>query len=143
MPTPSRPIYTDLEKRKSLDDLASLVTDGAVVAVGGGLSSREPMALLRAILRRGATGLTVVGSARTHAPRMVLVGGATYGIDPDPPFLAPTTNDWVMDREASSALDIEELFDLAAAGRMGRMFLSGLQIDRWGAATSHHLAIRR
>ena len=69
---------------------------------------------------------------RTHAPRMVLVAGATYGIDPDPPFLAPTTNDWVMDRGASSALDIEELFDLAAAGRMGRMFLSGLQIDKWG-----------
>jgi glutaconate CoA-transferase, subunit B len=70
---------------------------------------------------------------RTHAPRMVLVAGATYGIDPDPPFLAPTTNDWVMDRGASSALGIEELFDLAAAGRMGRMFLSGLQIDRWGS----------
>ena len=69
---------------------------------------------------------------RTHAPRMVLVAGATYGIDPEPPFVAPTTNDWVMDRGASSALDIEELFDLAAAGRMGRMFLSGLQIDKWG-----------
>lgn len=69
---------------------------------------------------------------RTHAPRMVLVAGATYGVDPDPPFLAPTTNDWAMDRGASSALDIEELFDLAAAGRMGRMFLSGLQIDKWG-----------
>jgi glutaconate CoA-transferase subunit B len=69
---------------------------------------------------------------RTHAPRMVLVAGATYGIDPDPPFLAPTTNDWVMDRGASSALDIEDLFDLAASGRLGRMFLSGLQIDKWG-----------
>jgi glutaconate CoA-transferase subunit B len=69
---------------------------------------------------------------RTHAPRAVLVAGATYGVDPDPPFLAPTSNDWVMDRGASSSLGIEELFDLAAAGRMGRMFLSGLQIDRWG-----------
>jgi glutaconate CoA-transferase subunit B len=69
---------------------------------------------------------------RTHAPRMVLVAGATYGVDPEPPFLAPTSNDWVMDRKASSSLGIEELFDLAAAGRMGRMFLSGLQIDRWG-----------
>lgn len=69
---------------------------------------------------------------RTHAPRMVLVAGATYGIDPEPPFLTPTSNDWAMDRGASSSLGIEELFDLAAAGRMGRMFLSGLQIDRWG-----------
>ncbi len=69
---------------------------------------------------------------RTHAPRMVLVAGATYGVDPAPPFLTPTSNDWVMDRGAVCALDIEELFDLAAAGRMGRMFLSGLQVDCWG-----------
>lgn len=69
---------------------------------------------------------------RTHAPTMVMVAGATYGLDPEPPFLAPTSNDWVMDRGASCSLGIEELFDLAAAGRMGRMFLSGLQIDQWG-----------
>jgi len=69
---------------------------------------------------------------RTHAPRMVLVAGATYGVDPDPLFLSPTTNDWAMDRGAVCSLGLEELFDLAAAGRMGRMFLSGLQIDKWG-----------
>jgi glutaconate CoA-transferase, subunit B len=69
---------------------------------------------------------------RTHAPRMVLIAGATYGVNPRLPFLVPTSNDWVMDRGASCSLGIEELFDLAAAGRMGRMFLSGLQIDRWG-----------
>lgn len=80
---------------------------------------------------------------RTHAPRMVLVAGATYGVDPDPPFLAPTTNDWVMDRGASCSLDIEELFDLAAAGRMGRMFLSGLQIDRWGNCNVTALGSKR
>jgi len=71
---------------------------------------------------------------RTHAPNMVLVAGATYGINPRPPFLTPTTNDWVLDRGAECALDIGELFDLGASGRMGRMFLSGLQIDRWGNA---------
>ncbi len=69
---------------------------------------------------------------RTHAPRMVLVAGATYGVNPSPPFLTPTSNDWVMDRGAECHLDIEGLFDLAASGRMGRMFLSGLQIDRFG-----------
>jgi glutaconate CoA-transferase subunit B len=69
---------------------------------------------------------------RTHAPRLVLVAGATYGVNPTPPFLAPTSNDWVMDRGAECRLDIEELFDLAAGGRVGRMFLSGLQIDRFG-----------
>jgi glutaconate CoA-transferase subunit B len=71
---------------------------------------------------------------RTHAPNMVLVAGATYGINPHPPFLTPTSNDWVLDRGAECALDIGELFDLGASGRMGRMFLSGLQIDRWGSA---------
>jgi len=68
----------------------------------------------------------------THAPRLVLVAGATYGVNPGPPFLTPTSNDWVMDRGAECHLDIGELFDLAASGRMGRMFLSGLQIDRFG-----------
>jgi len=70
---------------------------------------------------------------RTHAPDLVLVAGATYGINPEPPFLTPTSNDWAMDRRAEISLDIEELFDLAAAGRMDRMFLSGLQIDKYGS----------
>ncbi|MGR9106263.1 MAG: CoA-transferase subunit beta [Gammaproteobacteria bacterium] len=69
---------------------------------------------------------------RFHAPRLALVAGATYAVNPHPPFLSPTSNDWVMDRGAECVLDIEELFDLAASGRIGRMFLSGLQIDGWG-----------
>lgn len=69
---------------------------------------------------------------RTHAPNLVLVAGATYGVNPRPLFLTPTSNDWVLDREAECILDIGELFDLAASGRMDRMFLSGVQIDRWG-----------
>jgi glutaconate CoA-transferase subunit B len=68
----------------------------------------------------------------THAPNLILVAGATYGINPTPAFLTPTTNDFAMNRGAECHLSIEELFDLAASGRLGRMFLSGLQIDRWG-----------
>ena len=71
---------------------------------------------------------------RTHAPNLVLVAGATYGVNPTPPFLSPTSNDWVMDRGAEVSLRIDEAFDLAASGRMDRMFLSGLQIDPWGNA---------
>jgi glutaconate CoA-transferase, subunit A len=71
-----RPIYTDPDKRRALDDIASLVKDGAVVAVGGGLSSREPMALLRAILRRGMRNLTVVGSAHGIDIDLLCAGGA-------------------------------------------------------------------
>jgi len=69
---------------------------------------------------------------RNHAPNLVLVAGATYGINPTPVFLTPTTNDFAMNRGAECHLSIDELFDLAASGRLGRMFLSGLQIDRWG-----------
>ena len=71
---------------------------------------------------------------RTHAPDLILVAGATYGINPQPPFLTSTSNDWALDRHAECSLDIEELFDLAASGRMQRMFLSGLQIDAFGNA---------
>ncbi|MGJ0505558.1 MAG: CoA-transferase [Methylocystis sp.] len=97
--------------------LARTIRDGELVFHGFG----SPLAQLAMHVAR-----------RTTAPRMVLIAGATYGINPDPPFLTPTTNDWTMDRGAAGWLNIEELFDLAAAGRMGRMFLSGLQIDRWG-----------
>lgn len=69
---------------------------------------------------------------RNHAPRLVLVAGATYGVNPEPLFLTPTSNDFAMSLDAECFLDIEELFDLAASGKVGRMFLSGLQIDKWG-----------
>jgi glutaconate CoA-transferase subunit B len=69
---------------------------------------------------------------RNQAPRLVLVAGATYGVNTTLSFLTPTSNDWAMNRGAECHLSIEELFDLAASGRVGRMFLSGLQIDRWG-----------
>ena len=71
---------------------------------------------------------------RTHAPDLAFVAGATYGLNPRLQFLTPTSNDWVLDRGAECSIDIEELFDLAASGRMDRMFLSGLQIDPWGNA---------
>lgn len=98
-------------------NLARTVTDGQLVFHGFG----SPLVQLALHLAK-----------RTHAPELVLVAGATYGINPRPPFLTPTSNDWVLDRGAESAIDIGELFDLAAAGRMGRMFLSGAQIDRHG-----------
>lgn len=71
---------------------------------------------------------------RTHAPDLAFVAGATYGLNPRPHFITPTSNDWALDRSAECSIDIEELFDLAASGRMNRMFLSGLQIDCWGNA---------
>lgn len=67
-------VETRADKRLGLDDLAAMVADGDVVAVGGGLSSREPMAILRAMLRRGVRDLRVVGSA--HGIDVDLLCGA-------------------------------------------------------------------
>ena len=76
--------------------------------------------------------LAMLLAKRTHAPHMIHVEGATYGINPDPPFLPPTSNDWALERGRVMALGISDLFDIAARGDMGRMFLSGVQIDRYG-----------
>lgn len=46
-----------------LSEAASLVADGDVVALGGGLSHREPMALVRELIRQRRRDLRVVGSA--------------------------------------------------------------------------------
>lgn len=42
--------------------------------------------------------LAMLLARRTHAPHMVHVEGATYGVNPEPPFLPPTSNDWVLER---------------------------------------------
>lgn len=108
--------------------LARTVTDGTLVFHGFG----SPLVQLALHLAR-----------RTHAPNLVMVAGATYALNPTPPFLTPTSNDWALDRDAEAALDIEELFDLAASGRMGRMFLSGAQIDRFGNSNVTRLGRER
>ena len=84
--------------------LARTIEDGALVFHGFG----SPLVQLAMHVAK-----------RTHAPRMVLIAGATYGVDPSPPFLTPTTNDWAMDCGARSSLDIEELFDLAGSRAHG------------------------
>ena len=67
-------VYTATDKRVDLAELAGHVRDGDLVAVGGGLSSREPMAALREVIRQGRRGLRVVGSA--HGIDIDLLCGA-------------------------------------------------------------------
>jgi glutaconate CoA-transferase, subunit B len=69
---------------------------------------------------------------RTHAPDMVLVEGAMYAINPDPPFIPPTSNDASLSRGADYCMRFEEFFDAAVRGDVDRMFLSGGQIDGFG-----------
>lgn len=116
MPNPSKPTFCTIGEAM-IYQLARTIEDGVLVFHGFG----SPLVQIALHLAK-----------RTHAPHSVLVAGATYGVNPAPQFLTPTTNDWAMGSGAECYLDIEELFDLAASGRMGRMFLSGLQIDRWG-----------
>lgn len=69
-------VRTVADKRMGLDDLAAMVKDGDVVAIGGGLSSREPMAILRAVIRRNVRNLRVVGSAHGIDIDMLCGAGA-------------------------------------------------------------------
>ncbi len=70
---------------------------------------------------------------RTHARDMLLVEGATYAVNPDPPFIPPTGNDVVLQQGAEYRMRFEEFFDAAVRGDVDRMFLSGVQIDAYGS----------
>ncbi|MDD5248679.1 MAG: hypothetical protein PHY45_06825 [Rhodocyclaceae bacterium] len=67
-------VYPNSDKRVGLDQLVAHVKDGDWLAIGGGLSSREPIAALRALVRAGRKGLQVVGSA--HGIDVDLLCGA-------------------------------------------------------------------
>ncbi len=65
---------TKPDKRRSLADAIELVRDGDTVALGGALSYREPMALVRELVRQGRVDLRLVGSA--HGIDVDLLVGA-------------------------------------------------------------------
>ena len=67
-------IYTQDYKRCTLSDLVMHVQSGDCVAIGGGLSWREPMAALRELIRQDIKGLKLVGSA--HGIDIDLLCGA-------------------------------------------------------------------
>jgi glutaconate CoA-transferase subunit B len=55
-----------------------------------------------------------------------------YAVNPDPPFIPPTSNDESLRRGAAYSMRFEEFFDAAIRGDVDRMFLSGGQIDGFG-----------
>jgi glutaconate CoA-transferase subunit A len=55
---------------------AALVGDGSKVALGGGLSARLPMALVRELLRQGRRDLHVIGSAHGIDVDLLVAAGA-------------------------------------------------------------------
>ena len=60
--------FTASDKRVDLDPLAAHVRDGDCAAFGGGLSSRVPMAAVRALLRRGTGFELIVADELSVAP---------------------------------------------------------------------------
>jgi glutaconate CoA-transferase subunit A len=70
------PFHLDPDKLVELDQAAALVDDGAVVALGGGLSARLPMALVRELIRQGRQGLHVVGSAHGIDVDLLVAAGS-------------------------------------------------------------------
>jgi glutaconate CoA-transferase subunit A len=68
--------HTHTDKLVDLDRAAALVADGAMVALGGGLSARLPMALVRELIRQGRRGLHVIGSAHGIDVDLLIAAGA-------------------------------------------------------------------
>ena len=64
------------DKRASLADAVSLVGDDATVALGGGLSARLPMAMVRELVRQDRRGLHLVGSAHSIDVDLLVAVGA-------------------------------------------------------------------
>ena len=67
-------MYTQTDKHCDLASLVAHVREGDCVAVGGGLSWREPMAALRELVRQRIGGLKLAGSA--HGIDVDLLCGA-------------------------------------------------------------------
>ncbi len=64
------------DKLTSIEDAAARVRDGDVVAAGGCLFSRTPLALVREILRQRRRGLTLVRNLMCTEGELMMVAGA-------------------------------------------------------------------
>jgi glutaconate CoA-transferase subunit A len=69
-------MYLDPDKRVDLATAASYVHDGSMVALGGALSTRLPMALVRELIRQGRRDLHVVGSAHSMDVDLLIAANA-------------------------------------------------------------------
>ncbi len=67
-------MYTETDKRCQLTELIAHIQSGDCLAIGGGLSSREPIAALQELIRQDIGQLALVGSA--HGIDVDLLCGA-------------------------------------------------------------------
>jgi glutaconate CoA-transferase subunit A len=75
------PAYTDRDKVTDLEQAVARVADGATVALGGALSYREPMALVRELVRQGRRDLRLVGSAHGIDVDMLVAAGVAAVVE--------------------------------------------------------------
>lgn len=69
------------DKRTDVAGAAGLVDDQAMVALGGGLCARLPMALVRQLVRDGRGGLHLVGSAHSIDVELLVAAGAVAAVE--------------------------------------------------------------
>ena len=96
--------------------LARLLTNGETVFHG--VASPLPMT-------------AILLAKRLHAPDLVYLN-ITGSTDPTPSHLPVSTVDPALLEGARSLVNLTDLFDLAARGRLDTAFLSGVQIDGQG-----------
>lgn len=70
------PFFLNADKLTTLEQAAARVSDGDVVALGGGLSARLPMALVRELIRQERRDLHLVGSAHGIDVDLLVAAGA-------------------------------------------------------------------
>src|SRR5260221_1854239 len=69
------PAHLDPDKVTGLDRAVMVIPDGALLALGGGLSARLPMALVRELIRQRRHDLHVVGSAHSIDVDLLIAAG--------------------------------------------------------------------
>jgi len=123
-------LHLAADKRATLAEAAALVGDGALVALGGGLCSRLPMALVRELIRQGRRDLHLVGSAHSIDVDLLVAAGAVkvceesyVGFEQDlglaPAFRRAAESGAIQARESCCATILAQL----RAAEMGLPFL--------------------
>lgn len=72
--------FTNNNKVVSLRQAAEIIRDGDVVAVGGALSAREPIALIHELVRLGKRDLITMGGAHGIDVDLMCAGGVVKGV---------------------------------------------------------------
>lgn len=133
-----------LDKRRSLSEAAQLIQSGNMIALGGGLCARLPMALVREIIRRGLHDLHVVGSAHSIDVDMLVAAGSVavceesyVGFEQDlglaTAFRRAATSGTIEVRESCCATILTQL----RAAEMGVPFLPVRGVRGTGIADLH------